>query len=199
MQHRAFTARRLAAVLLALLTSLCAWGVFASSSTAGPAGKPLRAQVAKTTITLDVTGCDGCTVTLVQSLPNGHVGFERKRTITEGRAIISVPTRKTRGVLTILDVPGFDSLVFTGMRYPGKRVGSTVSFRSLAGKERGYACWGGTTERQATIPITVRRVTPDGEPPYVVAWASTTQPWTAPAFFASDGFITALDLTPCDS
>ncbi len=199
MPHRPFTTRLRAIVVVAVLSTLGAGAAFVPSSTAGTPQRVTSAKVAKSTITLDVDGCEGCIVTLIQSLPTGYIGFERERTVTDGKAVVTVPRRKTRGVLVIFRAPGFDSAIFTGMRYPGQKIGSTVSLRSLTGKRRGYACWAGTTQRRATIPITVRRVTPDGERPYVVAWASTTQPWNAPKFLASDGFITGQDVTPCRS
>ncbi len=199
MPHRPLATRLRAIVVVAVLSTLGAGAAFVPSSTAGTPQRVASAKVAKSTITLDVDGCEGCIVTLIQSLPTGHIGFERERTVTDGKAVVTVPRRKTRGVLVIFRAPGFDSAIFTGMRYPGQKIGSTVSLRSLTGKRRGYACWAGTTQRRATIPITVRRVSPDGKRPYVVAWASTTQPWTAPKFLASDGFITGQDVTPCRS
>lgn len=199
MPHRALTTRILATAMVVALTALGVGAAVVPSSTAGTPQRLASATVAKTTLTLDVDGCEGCVVTFIQSLPTGHIGFQRERTVTDGKAVITVPSRKTRGVLVIFRAPGFDSAVFTGMRYPGQKIGSTVSLRSLTGKRRGYACWAGTTQRRASIPITVRRVTPDGKRPYVVAWASTTQRWTAPKFPAHDGFITGQDVTPCRS
>ncbi|MFN8185004.1 MAG: hypothetical protein U0R23_11325 [Candidatus Nanopelagicales bacterium] len=144
-----------------------------------------------TDLTIRIPGCNGCSVTAVQSVHPGWDAIDDANTwrksakVRKGVARLQVPTSRTRGLSFELDAGKYDAggaVVMLVLHYANKPVGSKVGwFASAQGKRASY-CWAGTDAQRARIDVRVQRSVhrqiPRGAPGRyrIRAWASPTQP-----------------------
>jgi hypothetical protein len=118
-----------------------------------------------TTITMRVTGCDGCSITPTQGLRlsknNATTWVGTPVTVTDGRAVMVVPTRRTAGMSFTIDLPkpvqiGAKPVITT--QYQGSAPGSVVSRDQARAATDASACWSGTSASATTLEVRVGRV-----------------------------------------
>jgi hypothetical protein len=194
-----------AAALVAGLTGAIA----ATGTPAADATTPARAAVAKTTITFEMPGCDGCTVNLMQARWNKHAQYGVKywhtaeKTVADGVVTYTVPTKHTKGMSMTVTAPweGHTGYVTTvAFRYGGMQPGDEVGFREARSKSKASACWAGTKADEVTIPLTVRKVWVEGVRHRVrgsIAYAAVTQDWMVPMRDVWDGVMGSQDVNVC--
>lgn len=177
----------------------------------GPAtaDAPERAAVAKTTITFEMPGCDGCEVSLTQGRWDRHAKWgvrvwdTGQRTVEDGTVSFTVPTKHTKGMSMTVIAPweGHTGYLTTvAFRYGGKQAGDEVGFHEARSKTMASACWAGTKADEVTIPVTVRKVWVEGVRHRVrgsIAYASTTQDWMVPMRQVWDGVMGSQDVNIC--
>ena len=195
-----------AAALVAGLTAATATGAPAADATPIT---PARAAVAKTTITFEMPGCDGCTVGLMQARWDRHAEYgvrywhTAEKTVADGVVTYTVPTKHTKGMSMVVTAPweGHTGYVTTvAFRYGGEQVGDEVGFREARSKSRASACWAGTDADAVTIPLTVRKVWVEGVRHRVrgsIAYAAVTQDWMVPMRQVWDGVMGSQDVNVC--
>jgi hypothetical protein len=86
-------------------------------------------------------------------------------------------------------------------RYAGHHVGDPVTFHDARSQSRGTPCWGGTTSKSLTIPLTIRKVTvpgTTGPAAGTIAYADVTQSWLKPMYDAGKGVIGSQEVIACD-
>ena len=199
--------------VLAALAAATAAGALATTAAAvgAPAATTAGGEraAARTTVTFEVAGCEGCTVALAQgrwddSAPTGvRIWQTRSKQVRDGEVRFTVPTRRTRGMSATLRAPweehtGYVTAV--AFRYAGARPGDPVSFAEARAEQRATACWAGTDARSVTVPLTVREVEVDGvhgAARGTIAYASTTQRWLQPMRQVVDGVLGSQDAHVC--
>ncbi|MGY2702986.1 hypothetical protein ACVW2K_002570 [Nocardioides sp. HB32] len=202
-----YTLRRGTAAVAALVAGLT--GAVAAGSPAADASTPARAAVAKTTITFEMSGCDGCEVGLMQARWDKHAQYgvrywdTGQKTVSDGTVSFTVPTKHTRGMSMTLTAPweGHTGYVTTvAFRYGGEQVGDEVGFAEARSKSKASACWAGTSADEVTIPLTVRKVWVEGVRHRVrgsIAYAAVTQDWMVPMRDVWDGVMGSQDVNVC--
>ena len=202
--------RRLAAALVGLASVAAGTYGIAPADSATPATSSAATAERtghRTTLTLQVPGCDGCVVQLVQGTGAGtdHPGawVSRKKTVTGGTVSWRILSRHTWGMSIFVRAPwegrtGYLTLV--AMRYGGELVGDHVSFRQARSKHRAAACWEGTRSDDVTLPVVVRRVRVQGQihrVPSSIAYLPTTTSWLSPMFPARRGVLGTQEIPTC--
>ncbi|MBO0845129.1 MAG: hypothetical protein J2P22_06905 [Nocardioides sp.] len=157
-----------------------------------------------TKMTFRAPGCNGCEVQVMDgAFRPENVWVGRNRTVRNGAVTFRVPRPLTRGLSMTVQAPwegdtGYTTVV--AFRYPGHDVGDAVSFADARSHKRGFACWGGTSHTDLTIPLTVRKVMVRGtfgRTAGTIAYANTTQSWLRPVLPGRKGVIGAQDLIAC--
>jgi hypothetical protein len=196
--------RRGAAALAAAIAGLAVLSLSPATAQA-----PERAAVAKTTITFEVPGCDGCEVGLMQARWNRQAKYGIKvwdtgqKTVEDGTVSFTVPTKHTLGMSMTVVAPweGHTGYVTTvAFRYGGMQAGDQVGFRDARSKTMGSACWAGTNAEEVTIPLAVRKVWVEGVRHRVrgsIAYAAVTQDWMVPMRQVWDGVMGSQDVNVC--
>lgn len=108
-----------------------------------------RAAVAKTTITFEMPGCDGCPAGLLQARWNRHAQYGVKvcdaaeKTVEDGVVTDTVPTWHTHGMSMTVTAPweGHTGYVTTVAFRCGERAGDEVGFREARSTSMASACW----------------------------------------------------------
>ncbi|HEU5036572.1 MAG TPA: hypothetical protein VFT70_06200 [Nocardioides sp.] len=199
------------AVLVAGVAGVATAGTPAAD--AAPSSTPARAAVAvavaKTTITFEVPGCDGCDLQLMQARWDKKAQYGIKywhsseKTVEDGSVSWRVPSKHTQGLSMTVVAPweGHTGYVTTvAFRYGGEKPGDEVGFREARSKSRASACWAGTDADEVTIPLTVRKVWVEGVRHRVrgsIAYAAVTQDWMAPMRQVWDGVMGSQDVNIC--
>lgn len=191
--------------------AMVAVGLAAAVVTGGAA--PVGAATAgTTTITLNVTGCEGCVISASQfrstaaTSPTGGVYSSADVTVTNGVAVLTVPTARTAGMYFLIQTPrpariDAQPLITTQVR--GHRAGSSLTRAQQIAGTRASACWAGTTASAVTFAITVNRVLmpsfPNGTKRTPVPLARFTPTLKAPGGFgpAYHGVLATQDVWPC--
>ncbi len=201
-------ARRGTAAALAVIAGL-AGAVAAGSAPAADAARTSTRAVARTTVTFELPGCDGCTVTLMQARWSKRSQYGVKywhtaeKKVQDGTVSYTVPTRRTKGMSMTLTAPweGHTGYLTTvAFRYGAEQPGDEVGFREARSKHRGSACWAGTNADEMTIPVTVRKVWVQGVRHRVrgsIAYASVTQDWMVPMRDVWHGVLGSQDVNVC--
>lgn len=170
---------------------------------------PQERAVAKTTITFEMPGCDGCEVSLTQARWDRRerwgvrVWDTGQKVVEDGAVSFTVPTKHTKGMSMTVVAPweGHTGYLTTvAFRYGGMKPGDEVGFHDARSKTMASACWAGTSADEVTIPITVRKVWVDGVRHRVrgsIAYASTTQDWMVPMRDVWDGVMGSQDVNVC--
>jgi hypothetical protein len=196
------------AALVAGLAGVVTAGTQAADATTSPRVEA-RAAVAKTTVTFEMPGCDGCDVRLMQGRWAKHAKYGMRfwdtgeKTVQDGTVSFTIPTKHTKGMSMTVDAPweGHTGYVTTvAFRYAGERPGHEVGFAEARSKSKGSACWAGTKADEVTIPLTVRKVWVEGVRHRVrgtIAYAAVTQDWMVPMRDVWDGVMGSQDVNIC--
>ncbi len=159
---------------------------------------------ATTKLTLRVPQCRSCEIGVMNGAtrPENTWAAEPKK-VRNGSVTFRVPRPDTRGISATVTAPwegttGYTTLV--AFRYAGHRVGDPVGFKDARGRQHGSPCWGGTTAKDLTVPLTVRRVRvpgTTGPTNGTIAYADVTQPWLAPMLPAGKGVLGSQEVITC--
>lgn len=162
----------------------------------GVAAPPASAED-MTTITMKVTGCEGCAITPVQALNAGSaqasIWTGTKAVVKNGRVVFTVPTAKTAGMSFNLDARwpvDMDAVPVIVTQYKGAQPGQRVTKRQAKAFDQATACWAGTTSTAVTLRVMVRRVWMPG---FAQGSGKTKVPlaWMVPTAETSGGFADA--------
>jgi len=171
---------------------------------------PVSAATQQTTITLSVTGCEGCTIrpgTLQSDTATPYNGPVTK--VKNGVATFTVPTAMTVGMTFALDAtwkPAINAEPLIAFQYKGLKPGS-VPTKALA-KVSKFAspCWSGTSQTSVTLDVVVKKVWMKAFPPSSgkrtqapVAWVTPTQDAPKPFINTFKGVLAAQDAIVCSS
>jgi hypothetical protein len=157
-------------------------------------GAPPASAEGMTTITLKIRNCDGCTVQpmLLREDADGaeadYTGTKVK--VSDGVAVMTVPTDDTPGMSFLVDGPGtenIDALPVLVVQYKGYAPGTVVTRAQAKAAKKGSGCWLGTSASSVTLrarAMTVRL------PAFEPAGATTvvTAAWLVPTGNAAGGF-----------
>jgi hypothetical protein len=166
-----------------------------------------------TTITLNVTGCEGCVISASQfrkkdaDSPSGGVYSSKDVTVTNGVAVLQVPTARTSGMYFLIQTPrpariDAQPLITTQVR--GFRAGTTLTRAQQIAGARASACWAGTSQPAVTLGVTVNRVLmpsfPNAKKKTSVPLARFSPTLKAPGGFgpAYKGVLATQDVWPCE-
>jgi len=182
---------RIAAATAVIAAASVLVAVSTTAATSAPVARP--AAAARTTVTLVVTGCDGCTIGVQRAIdanstvtPHRPTYWNgRKTKVSAGRATFSVPTAYTAGMSFTISAPwqggaGFVANIVLGDSSAG---GKQVTPGQAQHRKLATACWAGTASATATIHVLVTRVMVEGytkPEPTPLAWASPTVPTVGP-------------------
>lgn len=135
-------------------------GVFAVAGLS--AAIPAQADTGATTITLNVTGCEGCTIQAMQYTNQTTKVYQSAPSkVKNGVATIGVPTARTKGMyfsIVTPKAPRINALPLVTVQYKGVAPGATVTKAIAKASKSASACWAGTTSDAATIAVTVKRI-----------------------------------------
>jgi hypothetical protein len=164
------------------------------------------AQTKTTVLTVRIRSCEGCEVTLISYLDSYDNGWSSDpHTIAGGQAAFVVPTARTAGLSAMVRTPWEGNTGYVTMvvfRYRGLAVGDRIGFNRARTMTKASGCWAGTTAKQASLRIKVRRITVQGnggKVPGNIAWTPTTQAWLRPMLPAYRGVLGAQDVILCKS
>jgi hypothetical protein len=161
-------------------------------------------QPPNTEVTFQTPGCNGCEIGIM----NGAARIENTwavapKTVSGESVSFRVPRTLTRGISATVLGPWEGATGYTTMlvwRYAGHRVGDAVSFHDARSQTRGTPCWGGTTSKALTIPLTIRKVTvpgTTGPAAGTIAFADVTQTWVRPMMRAGKGVVGSQEVITC--
>lgn len=116
------------------------------------------AAVGTTTVTLEVARCEGCQVSVYNTVLDRTGETLATVTINDGRAHFRIQTRLTHGMSMNFDgdAAGYitpDYRPDIAMAVVGETPGRTVSARQARSAKGGWDCWSGTTRRSVTIRL----------------------------------------------
>lgn len=120
------------------------------------------AAPASTTITMSVTGCEGCVITPARTPADSTDVYNGpKATVRNGVATFVVPTAQTSGMYFSIDTDKptqINAVPLIVFQYKGAAPGTTVTKAQGRAYKRASPCWTGTTAATAAISVTVARV-----------------------------------------
>jgi len=172
-----------------------------------PLAVPASAVVPMTTVSMSVTGCEGCTITPSQyrkGMKEAWSGTAAK--VTNGVAMLTVPTSRTAGMYFAIEAAWkveINAQPLITMQYKGKPVGGTITREQAIASKRGSACWAGTAASTTALTVIVRRVMmpafPNGNRRTSVPLAWVTPTPRAPGGFSSAyrGVLATQDVWVC--
>ena len=85
-------------------------------------------------------------------------------------------------------------------RYGGHHAGDSIGFGDARAQTKASPCWGGTSKKAVTLPLTTRKVTvpgTTGPAAGTIAYADTTQSWLRPMLSAGKGVIGSQEVITC--
>jgi len=163
-----------------------------------------------TTLTLKVTGCDGCTISAWTPTLSPDGGPTVKAKVKDGIATMQIPTSQTTGTSFQIDPvqdPNMDAVTLIVFQYKGAEPGVRVTKAQAKTYRKGSACWAGTTETTAQVRVKVRKVWGPAFAPTVknpakrtlqpLAWVVPTQQSAAPYWPLFKGALQAQDNPVC--
>ena len=152
----------------------------------------VSAAPAQTTIAMNVTGCNGCTITPSQYRKGMKTPFSGKAAkVANGVATLVVPTANTNGMYFSIEAPWkveINAQPLITVQYKGYAAGSTVTRAQAMASKSASACWAGTTDATASIDVTVKRVLMPAFPPNAHHKTSVPLAYFAPTAVAPGGF-----------
>lgn len=195
-------------VIRTVAVAMLALGALAAPAQAAEQQQDQQLQRAeRTTVTLEVPDCEGCTFTLQHAYDDGEgqypVWSSRTKTVRDGEVSFGVRRARTHGMSITMTAPweqhtGFVTNVV--MRYGGHDVGDHVGFREAKKQEKGSACYAGTDESELTLAITAREVRVrgvGGEGHATTAFVDDTAPWLKPMRAVNKGVLGSQDVNVC--
>ncbi len=161
-------------------------------ATAALTAAPATAAPAATTLTMSVSGCEGCTITPSQyrtgmKTPWSGAGVK----VIDGVATLVVPTANTNGMTFAIDATWkveINAQPLIVFQYKGAPVGGVVTKADATSYKRASACWSGTSAPTADIAVTVRRVWMPAFPPKHGRRTQVPLAWVTPTPKAPGGF-----------
>ncbi|MDP1877767.1 MAG: YncE family protein [Actinomycetota bacterium] len=194
----------------ALLASLLAPSALAPSALAG--------DTAMTTLTMLVAGCNGCTITPINSRSDADVAYRgAPATVRKGVATMTVPTASTVGMYFDIRRGGkaWDSQrpgrVLIAVQYGGAPVGSRVTARQAKRARSGSPCWVGTSRPTLALEVRVETVkiptlvlgnndeTSSRLVDTPLAWLVPTQPSLEPSWRPANGVLITDEQVDCEA
>lgn len=125
-----------------------------------PATASAASATPSTTVTLKVSGCDGCTIAVYNttSARFRNTGKpQAKSKVRSGRATFVVPTALTRGLaFTLADSGPYTSVGYhpdVALDLKGRAAGKSVSTARAKDATAARRCWAGTTKSAVTITV----------------------------------------------
>ena len=156
--------------------------------------EPAAMAAGTTTITLKITGCDGCEVQpmLMRTDADGKLATYTgtKVKVRKGVAIMKVPTDNTPGMSFLLDGPtaaAIDAVPVLVTQYRGHRPGSVVTPAQAKAAKKASGCWVGTSAGSVTLTARATTVRLPAFPADGTATPVTTA-WLVPTAKAAGGF-----------
>ncbi|MGL4444828.1 MAG: hypothetical protein ACRCU1_14470 [Alsobacter sp.] len=175
----------------------------------GVAAPPASAED-MTTITMKVSGCEGCTISSWLPVVTADGGPSDKAKVRNGVATLRIPTANTRGTSFQIDPvtnPYMDAVTLIVFQYKGAQPGEVISKAQAMTFRRGSACWAGTSEATAQFRVRVRSVwgpafdplaaDPPARARQPLAWVVPTQQSAAPYWPLFKGALQAQDNPVC--
>jgi len=168
-----------------------------------------RAAPAKTTITFEVPDCEGCELSLTQARWDDSATYGVRTwdgpeaTVKDGKATVTVPSRRTWGMSVAVDAPWDGQLAAVttvAFRYAGHDLGDEVTFADARDERKASACWEGTRRAEVTLPLAVRKVRVDGVHGRVdgsIAYVDRTEGWLQPMRRTYRGVLASQDVNVC--
>ncbi|HEX4473029.1 MAG TPA: hypothetical protein VH085_13745 [Nocardioides sp.] len=157
-----------------------------------------------TKLTLTAAHCDGCEIGVMNGAlrPENTWSVDPQK-MSNGRLTVRVPSNLTRGVSVTAYGPWEGTTGYTTVvswRYGGRAVGDAVSFAQARAARHGSPCWGGTSARSLTIPLTIKKVRTGGTTgptEGTIAYARVTQAWMQPMTRAYRGILGSQEVIAC--
>lgn len=123
---------------------------------------PSASAATNTTITMKVTGCEGCTI-LSSSWTDKNAQPWNGPTakVKNGVATLVVPTDKTKGMSFVLEPtwkPSFNAESVIVTQYEGFSPGEKVNWGQAKKAKNASACWSGTTSDAVAVDVAVKKV-----------------------------------------
>lgn len=156
-------------------------------------------------MTLEVKGCDGCTIApaSVQKAGDQYADWIGPvKTVRDGEVTFRLPKTWTPWMYFTIQpkVPSgvYNSETLIAMRYDGFAVGQRVSRAQAASGDSAYGCWAGTTARAITMKVVVTRfpaTSVDGQVsgPHIRAFMSRGKPTVGSAGSTFEGSLGTQD------
>jgi hypothetical protein len=159
-----------------------------------------------TKVTFTAPGCGGCEIGVMNGATRPeNVWAVDPRTMKDDQVSFRVPRTETRGLSATVTAPWEGNTGYTtvlAFRYAGHDVGDAVSFKDARSRRHASACWGGTTSARLTLPLTIRKVTVDGNfgpTPGTIAYTDVTQSWRTPMMRAWKGVLGSQEVVVCQT
>jgi len=192
----------------ALVTVVLALGALAVP--APPAIAADDATEPMTTVTFNVVGCEGCTISSWLPIVTSDGGPSAQAKVANGVATLQIPTAQTTGASFQIDPvkdPFMNAVTLIVFQYKGAKPGSVITKAQAKTYRRGSACWAGTTDDTANIRVMVRQVWGPAFDPLAknppkralqpLAWVVPTKQSAAPYWPLFKGALQAQDTPAC--
>jgi hypothetical protein len=163
-EEHIMTNRRRVSVITATAAALAAAALATTVQSNADAAPAADAHISsKTTLHLHVSGCDSCSIQLVQALPNyTPVWHSRSQTVGGDHVVtFTVATVLTHGMSFDVRAPwakGTDAVPNAVTAYAGHQVRSTVSVEEARSAVHAAGCWAGTSKTTEDLSFAVDRV-----------------------------------------
>ena len=157
-----------------------------------------------TKLTFTAANCTGCQIGVMNgALRPENTWSAAPRVMKNGQVTFRIPRNATRGISTTVYGPWEGNTGYTALlawRYAGEKVGDAVPFKTARAASRGSACWGGSSAKSLTIPLTIRKVRTGGNTgptAGTIAFAQVTQSWLKPMMQADRGILGSQEVITC--
>jgi type 1 fimbria pilin len=130
---------------------------------------PAAMAAEQTTITVRVSGCEGCTIQPGQWRDaSGEPWNGKKGVVRGGTVTLTVPTARTAGMAFTITAPWAvdqNAAQNVVVQYSGVQPGKTPTRAQIRKAKQATACWAGTTMNRARLAIRVQRIQIEAFPP----------------------------------
>jgi hypothetical protein len=157
-----------------------------------------------TRITFATPRCQGCQIQVMNgALRAENVWVSPTKTVKGKSVTFRIARPLTRGISATVYGPWEGTTGYTTVvawRYAGKHVGDAVTFTEARAAKRGSPCWGGTRQRDLTVPLTIRKVRTGGTTGPTngtIAYAKVTQDWLRPMERTFRGILGSQEVITC--
>ena len=132
------------------------------SSTPSPSPSDTAVPTGTTVITVQLAGCENCTIYANQNAASGPGSqpIQVAATVRKGQATLRVPTAATNGMWFSLTCTGdicnsSNAMPVVALQYKAQAVGTSVTDTTAAAAHEASGCWVGTTDQQVSLPLTM--------------------------------------------